>query len=311
MLKNNPLVSVAVITYNQKGFLKECVDSILNQDYENLEIIIADDCSTDGTTEIAREYQKSYPHKIRLALAEKNGGITKNCNSALQMCTGELVCLTGGDDIFLPGKITKQVQWFLKTPDGALCTSDIEVFISETNQASHIFRSKEHRQGGPIKAIIRQRNQPPSSNFMFNRTICPNLLFDERTPVVSDWLFFIEVSLLGKIGYLEETLFRYRRHGNNATTGGSGKLYIEDRLIYTDILLSRHPEYYRSCKIQRANIFFEAGKMEFFLKEFRSARKKSVIGISEYPFDFRNWGLLFSSFFGKYAFKIANYFKGY
>lgn len=66
-----PSVSVAIITYNQREFLRECIDSILNQDYSNFEIVVADDASTDGTQDMLREYDRKHPGKFVLKLGEK------------------------------------------------------------------------------------------------------------------------------------------------------------------------------------------------------------------------------------------------
>lgn len=304
-LDKQPLVSVVVVCYNQKQFIKQCINSILQQEYTNIEIILADDCSTDGTKDICLEFKKLYPEKIKLSLSQENEGVTKNCNNGLAMCTGTLLCLTGGDDIFLPGKLLVQVDWFVKNPTGAICTGDIEVFESATDKTIYILRSKGYLQGGPVKKIIRQRNQPPSSNFMINRVLCADLKFDERTPVVSDWFFFIEACMRGKIGYIKKVCLRYRRHSQNVTAAGKYKSYLDDRLIYTDLLISKYPAYSRSCKIQRANIFFETAKREFFTKNFKLARLRALAGIKEYVFDLRNWVMIIASIIGNPAYKIA------
>ena len=65
-----PFISVAIITYNQKVFLEECIESILNQDYPNFEIIVADDCSQDGTKEMLLDYDKMYPNRFVLKIAQ-------------------------------------------------------------------------------------------------------------------------------------------------------------------------------------------------------------------------------------------------
>lgn len=66
-----PLVSIAIITYNQKEYLRECIESCLSQDYPNIEIVIADDCSTDGTQAMLRDYERAYQNKFVLRLSEK------------------------------------------------------------------------------------------------------------------------------------------------------------------------------------------------------------------------------------------------
>lgn len=76
-----PLVSVCIITYNQKKFLRECIESVLAQDYPNIEIIVGDDASTDGTQEMLREFETTYPDKFVLRLAKINMGITCNSNA--------------------------------------------------------------------------------------------------------------------------------------------------------------------------------------------------------------------------------------
>lgn len=79
-----------VVTYNQKNFIGECLDSILAQDYENFEIVVADDFSTDGTREILQEYKNKYTNKFVLKFADKNQGITKNSNLALFACSANI-----------------------------------------------------------------------------------------------------------------------------------------------------------------------------------------------------------------------------
>lgn len=305
-----PLVSVMIITYNQKHFIADCMESIINQDYPEVEIIVADDCSTDGTQDIARAISKKYPSKrIILNFADTNQGITRNCNAGLACCSGALFCMTGGDDIFLPGKISSQVNWFLQNPEGSICTTDIEVFDSATNKPICIIKSREFMRGGPVKKIITQKNQPPSSNFMVNMEKCGDIRFDERTPVVSDWLYVIRCCTRGKIGYVNGLYLRYRRHEQNTTSPVSKRSYLDDRLLNTDLLVTMHPEFYRSCRIQRANIFFEEGKRHFFLKDFRTARLRSAMGMMEYFFDFRNLALYISSLSGNFFLKLADWIK--
>jgi len=114
-------VSIAIITYNQKENLRECIESCLEQGYPNFEIVVADDCSTDGTQDLLREYEAKYPGKFVLRLAEKNQGITPNSNVCLDACSGEFIAMVGGDDLLLPNKITRQVEEMLKDTDIALC----------------------------------------------------------------------------------------------------------------------------------------------------------------------------------------------
>src|SRR5690554_3312559 len=109
--EESPLVSIAIVTYNQKHFLKECIESCLAQDYQNTEIVVADDGSTDGTHELLKEFAEKHPGKFVLRISEINQGITKNHNVAQFACSGKYIAWMGGDDLMLPRKISKQVDY--------------------------------------------------------------------------------------------------------------------------------------------------------------------------------------------------------
>jgi len=113
---DSPKVSVLIVTYNQKDYIRETLDCVLNQDYPNIEIVVADDASTDGTSDIILTYAALYPDRVIPLLADKNGGITVNCNRAFFKCTGEFIAILGGDDLFYAGKIKEQVSCMMTTP---------------------------------------------------------------------------------------------------------------------------------------------------------------------------------------------------
>lgn len=111
---NQPKVSISIITYNQKDFLVECIDSCLCQNYENFEIIVADDASTDGTQDILLRYAEKYPEKIKIKLALKNTGISANCNNAWRACSGEWIKTIAGDDKLMPNCLSLFVNEVVK-----------------------------------------------------------------------------------------------------------------------------------------------------------------------------------------------------
>ena len=112
-------VSVIIPVYNQEKYIRECVESALNQDYKNIEIIVVDDGSTDNTAEIVKEFGK----KIRYQRQE-NRGVAGAFNAGLRMAEGSLVAWLSSDDFYLPGKIRIQVEKFIGDPDLALVYTD-------------------------------------------------------------------------------------------------------------------------------------------------------------------------------------------
>ncbi len=105
MTKEEPLVSIALCTYNGAKFIRKQLDSILDQTHKNLEIVLVDDCSTDDTCEIISEYAK-IDERIRCYKNEVNQGYNKNFEKAISLTTGDYVAISDQDDIWLPHKIT-------------------------------------------------------------------------------------------------------------------------------------------------------------------------------------------------------------
>lgn len=240
-----PLVSVAIITYNQKEYLRECIESCLVQDYPNFEIVIADDCSTDGTQDMLREYEAAYPSKFILRLAEKNQGITPNSNAAHFACSGKYIAWMGGDDLMLPGKITKQVEFMENNPDCTICYHNLDVFDSKTNKTLYFFNDKL-KLNGNIKTAIRYGTFNGACSNIVRAEKTPVHGFDNRLPVASDWLYWVEtLSNGGTINYIDDVLGRYRRHSNNITRKEDFVTQNElDHFLSCQIILAKFPQYF-------------------------------------------------------------------
>ncbi|MBC7488665.1 MAG: glycosyltransferase [Glaciimonas sp.] len=273
------LVSIHIITYNQVKFIHETIQSALIQDYENSEIVIADDGSTDGTREIILEYAKKFPEKIIPLVGGPNLGITGNSNRGLIACRGKYVAFMGGDDSFLPGKIAKQVEWLDANENRVLCYHDIDVYDSETGKTLYLWSEKYRSREGNAKTIIKHGTFFGATSVMIRRQ--PHLLFNEKIPTASDWFMWFEIleNQSGLIGYVDGVYARYRRHTNNITlTGGH---HLHDALATLAAIEVFAPNKYKwECEQKRAEIYFlEAYKnlltrnfKVLFLRLFQSVR---------------------------------------
>lgn len=239
-MKPQTKVSVLIITYNQADFVRETLDSVVLQDYENLEIVVSDDASTDATPAILQEYAAAYPGLVVPVLNQRNQGITGNCNSGLNVCTGELIAIMGGDDLFLPGKIRAQAAVFEADPAVALSYHPVEIFQSETNKILYV--TNRSRRESPLSAeeIIMHGGVDGASSVMVRRSACPPGGFDMRLPVVSDWLFYIECALAGKVVKLDGVYGRYRKHARG-TTQRVFEL-LNETLFSLDLVVEKHPD---------------------------------------------------------------------
>lgn len=152
-------ISVIMSVYNCEDTLRESIDSILAQTYDNWEFVICNDASTDGTQAILDEYQAKYPEKFVLVSNETNMRLACSLNHCLQYATGELVARMDGDDISVPERFEKQVA-FLKThPEIDLVGALMQRF--NENGMADVMSAKEY----PDKFDM--RSGPP----MFHATI--------------------------------------------------------------------------------------------------------------------------------------------
>ncbi|MBF0232148.1 MAG: glycosyltransferase [Desulfamplus sp.] len=253
-----PLVSVVIITYNQKIFLRECIESILEQDYENIEIVVADDASTDGTQEMLKEYALQHYNKFNLVFAEKNQGITQNSNAAFFACKGKYVAMLGGDDLLLHGKIRKQVDFLETHKDYVLCGSYTKLIDKDGKEigVKKDFKNKIDKKYVLSELIESGNYLVPVVSYMFRRDAAPREGFDLRLPVASDSLFMCHVASKGKIYILKETLTAYRVHNSYAKKIG----YIDDSLVSLALCNFFFPECYFKTKKALSRTYYRHAK---------------------------------------------------
>ncbi len=234
----HPKVSVMIITYNQEELIAETIDSVLAQNYENIEIIVSDDASTDQTAQIIKQYADRYPEKVIPVLNPNNLGITGNSNAAFFACTGELIAVLGGDDLFLPHKIAEQVKLF-QNPEVVLSYHAVEIFQHQTNEVLFTTNTTRNEDTNNVYEIVAKGGIPGASSVMVRKSACPIHGFDPTFPTVSDWIFYIEVAMRGRVAKLDGIYGRYRKHGKGASEQTFNLL--SESLRTLDVIQSRYP----------------------------------------------------------------------
>lgn len=213
-----PRVSVLCLTYNHAAYIEHALEGLLAQSYHNLQVVIADDGSTDGTLDAVRAAEPRFPPGSLTVATGQNVGITANCNRALASCDGEFLALTAGDDVLLPGKIERQVAWFSADPRRVLCGHDVEVFESGSQRRLSLWSEQFPTEGG-VGARDAVRWVPYCATaIMLRRSAMPEYGFDPRLAILSDWKLVIDCLYPdGVFGHIDGVFARYRRHGSNIT----------------------------------------------------------------------------------------------
>jgi glycosyltransferase involved in cell wall biosynthesis len=254
----NPLVSVLIVTYNQRSFVDEAIRSAITQDHEPLEIVVSDDGSTDGTVEKIAQWAQAYPGKIIALIGQPNVGITGNCNRALHASTGQYVAFGAGDDLFLPGKLSAQVAWLEEDSSRVLCGHDVEVFESDSNARLYLWSDRYPLRTGADMADLVLRAPYASASIMVRRSAIPSYGFDERLPLSSDAKMWVDcLRGGGRYGYVRGLYGRYRKHAGSVTNVDdrrkSEALY-KDMLSFYAIVAAEYPRLDAVCRRTRAHV---------------------------------------------------------
>ncbi|VAW52942.1 hypothetical protein MNBD_GAMMA05-1883 [hydrothermal vent metagenome] len=215
-----PLVSIVVPVYNAEAFLAESLDSITNQTYPNIEILIMDDASTDGSAEIIR----SYGDKITHIRNENNLGQFGNVNKGIEKTKGEFVCVYHADDIYKPDIVEKEAHYLIQNRSaGAVFCMDI--FIDGRGKVyNQLTLPQAVTGGGPfdyeaiLNALLTYKNVfliGPTSMVRRNVYFDVGLYNEEEFGIAGDLEMWARIAKSYDLGIIEEHLQYYRHdHGN-------------------------------------------------------------------------------------------------
>jgi glycosyltransferase involved in cell wall biosynthesis len=211
-MKNEPLVSVALCTYNGATYLAEQLDTLVDQSYKNLEIIVVDDCSTDDTYSILKDYASRYP-QFKIHQNETNLGFVKNFERAATLCTGELIALCDQDDSWHPQKIEKQVN---ALKDNIFIYHDSE-FIKEdgTPMNKKVSDVMNLYRGGQPEVFL-FFNCVSGHSILMKRELLAEALPLKETYFHDWWLAYVATNM-GSIDFIPECLVKYRQHDKSDT----------------------------------------------------------------------------------------------
>ncbi len=210
--KIEPLVSIALCTYNGEEWLRAQLQSLITQTHHNLEIVIIDDASTDGTVEIIKEYADKDP-RIRYQVNAENLGYNRNFEKAIRLCNAELIAVCDQDDVWLDNKIETLIPYF--TDNTFLVHSYNAEIKGDDHSMRTITRSRTRFQGKKTRQLFFYNTVSGHTMIIHKKLLSHILPFP--TTVYYDWWTGIHASLLGEIKLHREALVWHRQHESNAS----------------------------------------------------------------------------------------------
>lgn len=275
-IMNNPLVSVIIPNYNHARFLDERFQSILNQTYQNFEVIILDDKSTDNSVEVINKY-KDNPHVSHVVVNEENSGSTfKQWHKGFELAKGELIWIAESDDSCDSGLLETLIRGFIDN-DAVLafcrsCEYSIDgikrLYQNQTNLLHDIVLDGKHF----ISEYMIDRNSVSNaSSAIMSRQIATSI--DKQymnMRAEGDWLFWVEIMEHGNVFFCTKEMNYFRMHNSNSTKSYfyKGISVIEHKITFDYLVkhgyLTRLKSKYERLRLldSWAGIEFESTKVK-------------------------------------------------
>lgn len=295
--KQTPLVSVIIPTYNRAHLLGRALRSVINQTFEDFEIIIVDDASTDGTQTLVNSFEDKRISYIKLYL---NQGVSVARNIGIQHAQGEYIAFIDSDDEWIPEKLKKQ----------------LDVFKDSTHSLGLVYTKS---------VTVRENNEKPSIIPLFRGNLLPFLLvynyigltssplikkecfskvglFDESLPVSEDWDMWIRISQYYECSFVSEPLFRYHPQPDSIVNISPWAIKAHKSILHKyRHLVAQLPKKFR------AERYFYEGLFFWWMRDIFYSIKYFLFSLFLNPFLIRR---MFSYFIIKIRRKESNYLPG-
>jgi glycosyltransferase involved in cell wall biosynthesis len=291
---NHPTVSVIIPTYNRANFIDKAIKSVLNQNYQDFEIIVVDDGSTDNTEETVKSFNN---FKIRYICHTNNQGVSAARNNGIRASRGKYIALLDSDDEWLPEKLDKQIKVFKSEfPEVGVVYSNV-LYIDESGKNMNKLGNPKKIEGHIYEDLLGGNYVGTSSTLLIKKE-CFNRVgsFDDLLDAENDWDMWIRIAKYYRFVLIKVPLVKYRFHSNRISNNPELKIIMANRILvkYANVLEKRrdvHSKHY----FYIGNRFCHMGKT-------KEGQRYLLKAISLYPFCIRYYICMFGSLFGPKCF---------
>ena len=259
---SHPTVSVVIPTYNRASMLGRAIRSVVSQTFQDLEVLVVNDGSTDGTDAIVHSFNDE---RIVYLRHEMNLGGSVACNTGIRQAKGEYIALLDDDDEWLPTKLERQVELFQKDTRGEVGVVDCD-YVAVWDDREVVVKARD---GWLYEDLLSLRCGICASSALFRRaSLDGGRLFDERYPVPEDRDFFVQIARRYKFARVPESLVRVYRHDGPHLNVPKYQLDIRRNFMH------KHQEELRRRPAVLARYNGSLGKIYLALGDAESARRE-------------------------------------
>lgn len=299
-----PLVSVFMKSYNHESFISEAIESVLRQSFDDIELIVVDDASTDRSRSLI-EHHAQQDARIRVIFHAQNEGITKVVNDGIDAATGKFIAQLDSDDVWENDKLRKQLAVLERNEDLVVWSEGavVDKYGHPLGKTfSELVKSTSKTKSGALFQALLPGNYIFGSTLIFKKANLDGLHYDESLFYNNDYKFLLELARKYEFYFIAEPLAKYRIHGKNTLTGSGPeatkrirRAYAEEIWIRREALLQNQEDL---SEITKAEICASCGFCHAELGEHRKAFKSYMKAIKHAPYRQSNLAYL-AHFFHK------------
>jgi glycosyltransferase involved in cell wall biosynthesis len=256
-------------SYNHEKYIAQAIESVLNQTFEDFELIIVDDGSTDKSRRIIEEYSKR-DRQVKASFHANNLGIPTTANDCLSQVSGEYICYIGSDDLWVETKLEKQLE-ILKNNRDKLVWSEALVIDGEGSPTGQTITQLlgATKKGGYLFEELLKEHFVLFQSLIFSADFAKGLQRDTNLRYASDHRFIVELSINRQFMFIEEPLAKYRLHGNNITSRNTTE-WMKERITLREFFLEKYGS--KMSNKTKADILHKIGHAYSLLGEQSIAR---------------------------------------
>jgi glycosyltransferase involved in cell wall biosynthesis len=280
-MSNFPLVSIIIPAYNASGWITETILSVLEQDYKNIEIIVINDGSTDGTEMLVA----SFGNKV-ISINKKNGGQSSARNVGINLAKGKYIAFLDSDDLWMSNKLKLQID-FLESSGFKWIYSDAIAFESKSKNQLFKFSEKSTQYEGDILTQLFNSCFIPMPTVVIHHSVFSIVgLFNEREDMRNreDWEMWLRIAAIYPIALIQIPLAFYRIHDTSVTGSESLNQRMHGNILVLNEAAIREPLRLGPIKnVVLSKIYFSNGRAQALLGRKKIASEMLVQAIQLNP----------------------------
>lgn len=229
---NKFLVTVGIALYNHENYIVKCLESVVKQSFNNIELIVIDDGSSDNSFEIAKKYLDNQDfNKNYKIYTRPNKGMCNTLNEIAQQAKGKYISFIGSDDYWMFNKIEEQVLFLENNPNVALVHSNSIKVDKYNNEIGFLDSSLKENSGKLFESIIFGKGGINTPSHLYRTEIYKEIGYYDSTLRFEDTDFWLRLTKIYNVGFINEAHTYYRWHGQNLSDEKNKLKFYNDEIV--------------------------------------------------------------------------------